>query len=328
MRRRRGEQDREFGARHPRDQLPAAVGVGMALDPPRRRLQHGVAGRAAEGGVDRVVAADRDQQDDRRLPPLRSCSCEPGRAARPSRTPVSGSRPAGGRSGPAIVSDRPTISPSPRTCIWWAIRPPPASPRWAKAVASPVASSRSIALAGGPAAVGVELAEQFHQADPPPVILAEAGLAGQRRRQLDAARAGLPAPGSGVALLVGAAPGAAARPLGMAAGEQQGVQQLRLGERAHQEVGGAILVEGVERGGVGARQQDQQGRRIGLDRVGDRAHRLAPLGERAARVDHRDRRARGDEPRLGIVRRAAPRSAASPRPRQAGSARRGGGRKG
>ena len=88
----------------------------------------------------------------------------------------------------------------------------------------------------------------------------------------------------------------------MAAGELEGVEQLRLGERADQEMGGAMLVEGLERRRVGARQQHQQGRRIGLGRVGDRPHRLLPLGERAARVDHRHRRPRGDEPRLGIVR--------------------------
>ena len=53
---------------------------------------------------------------------------------------------------------------------------------------------------------------------------------------------------------------------------------------------------------VVAREQDEQGRGIGLDRVGDRAHRLLALGERAARVDHRHRGARGDEARLGILR--------------------------
>ena len=72
--------------------------VDLPLDPPRRRLQHGVAGRAAEGGVDRVVAADREQQRPARplaSPP--SCSASQARAARPSRRPVSGSRPLAAR---------------------------------------------------------------------------------------------------------------------------------------------------------------------------------------------------------------------------------------
>ena len=52
---------------------------------------------------------------------------------------------------------------------------------------------------------------------------------------------------------------------------------------------------------VVARQQDEQGGGIGLDRVGDRPNRLLPLLERAARIDGGDRGARGDEARLGIV---------------------------
>ena len=114
----------------------------------------------------------------------------------------------------------------------------------------------------------------------------------------------------------------------MALRELEGVEELRLGERAHQEMGGAMLVEARRARGVVARQQHQQGGGIGLDRVGDGAHRLLALVERAARVDHRHRRARGDEPRLGIG--GAPRRDRLPagalgEPR---SARRDGGRRG
>ena len=42
---RRGEQDGELGAGHARDQARRPSRVDLPLDPPRRRLQHGVAGR-------------------------------------------------------------------------------------------------------------------------------------------------------------------------------------------------------------------------------------------------------------------------------------------
>ncbi len=155
-------------------------------------------------------------------------------------------------------------------------------------------------VARGAAAVGIELAEQFHQADPPPVILAEPGLAGERRGKLDAARAGLPAPGGALPLL--APPEVAAGPLGVAAGEDQSMEQLRLGEGAHQEMGRAVLVESVQRLRVLAGDQHQQRRGIGLDRVRDRTHRRQSLVERATRIDQGDRGARSNEPRLGIVR--------------------------
>ncbi len=98
---------------------------------------------------------------------------------------------------------------------------------------------------------------------------------------------------------------AAADPLGVAVRELDCVEQLGLGERADQEMGGAVLVEGVERRRVAAREQHQQSGGIGLDRVGDGARRLLALVERAASVDQRHRGARGEEARLGIG--AAPR---------------------
>ena len=80
--------------------------------------------------------------------------------------------------------------------------------------------------AGGAAAVGIELAEQLHQADPPPVLLAEPGLAGERGGELDGARAGLPAPAKRRRLLLAPPRAAAADPLGMAVRELDGVEEL------------------------------------------------------------------------------------------------------
>ena len=60
---RRREQNGEFGARHTGDDDVAAVGIGLSFDPSRGRLQDGIADRAAEGGIDRVVTADREQKE-------------------------------------------------------------------------------------------------------------------------------------------------------------------------------------------------------------------------------------------------------------------------
>ena len=294
----RGEQHRELRAGHSGDEPAAAVRLDMALDPPRRRLQHRVARRPAEGGVDRVVAVDREQQDDRHGPvlqllaepgPGRAAVAQAGHRIPPARQPLRRGDGLGAADDPARGMDLHMVGdpPLPRLA---AMR----EGGRLTGVEQPVDG-----VAGGAAPVGIELAEQLHQADPPAVILAEPCLAGERRRELDAARAGLPAPGGTIPLL--AAPNVAAGALGMAAGEKQSVEQLRLGERAHEEVGGAMLMEGVQRLRVLARDQDEQGRRIGLDRVGDRAHRSQPLVERAARVDQGDRGARSDEPRLHIV---------------------------
>ncbi len=318
-RRRRGEQDGELGAGHARDQPRRAVGLDLALDPPRRRLQHRVAGGAAEGGVDRVVAADRDAASDqpRLLAGLGEPIGDPG--ARGAAVAQAGQRVAARRRRrPRIGSARPTIAPSLRRghdgrC--GRRRSPP----WAKAVASPVASSRSIASRAARRPSGSSLRNSSIRLIRRPSSSPKPGLARERRAQLDGARARLPAPGSGLGLLPRVAAGApvAADPLGVAARELEGVEQLRLGERADQEMGRAMLVEGVERGRVGAREQDQQGGGIGLDRVGDRAHRLRALrrARRARRPPRPPRRRRRSAPRH--CRRGAPRSAASRRSRRA-----------
>ena len=186
-----------------------AVGPTVPLDPPRHRLQHRIAGGAAEGGVDRVVAADRDEQDDeRRL----ACSAPAARRARPAPRGRRAARSADRAPRPRrwIGSARPTTSPPSCRRTWWAIRRPA------------LAMGEGGRLAGGEqpvdrvarraAALGIELAEQVHQADPPPLLLAEPGLAGERRAELDGARARLPAPGGGVRLLAGAARRCAAPP--------------------------------------------------------------------------------------------------------------------
>ena len=135
-------------------------------------------------------------------------------------------------------------------------------------------------------------------ASPRPALRAKAGLSStervpgcQRQKAPSAARS----PGSSPARREHAA-----GPLGVAQRELEGVK-LGVGKRADQEMGGAELVQRVQGRIVVARQQDEQGGGIGLDRVGDRPNRLLPLLERAARVDDGDRGARGDEARLGIV---------------------------
>ena len=56
-------------------------------------------------------------------------------------------------------------------------------------------------------------------------------------------------------------------PLGMAVGENHGLEELLLAERADQEMGGAIGMELLQRAAIGARKQDKQGSGIRLDRI-------------------------------------------------------------
>ena len=276
----------------------------MALDPPRRRLQHGIAYRTAKGGVDRVVAADREQQHDDRPgifgpQPLgqpgarRAAVAKPGQrvAARPGAR-LDGGNGFGTADDPAFGLDPDMVGN-------------------ARAFIVEIGMGERGRLAGrhdphdraasGAPAFRVELAEQVDQADPAAFVLAESRLARERRAQLDGARTRLPAPGIALAArLAGAARAAAADPLGMAQRELEGVEELRLGEGADQEMGGAKLVEAVQRAGVVARQQDEQGGGIGLGGIGDRPHRFLAFVERAAGVDDRHRRAGRDEPCLRI----------------------------
>ena len=62
----RRDQHGEFGPRHAGDEDAPPVRVHLALDPTRRRLEHGIAHRPPKGGIDRVVAADREQEHDDR----------------------------------------------------------------------------------------------------------------------------------------------------------------------------------------------------------------------------------------------------------------------
>jgi hypothetical protein len=89
------QDDREFGSGKPRHEAAVAVGIDQPLDPPRCGLEYGVSGRATERGVDRVEAADAEQQHDEgglsSLPAASARRSMPA-AARRSRA-VSGSRP-------------------------------------------------------------------------------------------------------------------------------------------------------------------------------------------------------------------------------------------
>ena len=195
-----------------------------------------------------------------------------------------------------------------------------ASPPWAKAVASPVASSRSIASRAARRPSGSSLRNKSIRlirrpsSSPSPAWRASAGL------QLDGARARLPAPR-------GAHPPSPARRAGAPSPPTRSawrrancerVEQLRLGERADQEMGGAMLVE------------DRRARRRRCARAGrarpphwprpHRRPRAPPPAPRRARRAHRPppprRRRRRSAPRH--CPRAARRSAASRRPRPAG----------
>ena len=113
----------------------------------------------------------------------------------------------------------------------------------------------------------------------------------------------MPAPGGALPLLAPQISTArvAASPLGMAAGEEQSVQKLRFGEGADEEMGGAMLVEGVQGFRIFAGEQDQQGRRIGFGRIADRAHRRQTLVQRAARIDHGHGGTGGEKARFRLV---------------------------
>ena len=157
------------------------------------------------------------------------------------------------------------------------------------------------------APVGVELAEQLHQADP---------LAGSSPRPAWRASAGLSSidcePGfhrhealPGLPSALPARPAErppAADPLRVAVRILKRLEELRVAERADQEMGGPVRIERVERLEIAAREQHQKRRAIGLGGIGEASHRLFSFRKGAARVDHRDRRSRRDEPALGIVR--------------------------
>ena len=218
-----------------------ALGVAMALDPPRDRLQHAIADRAAEGGVDRVVAGEADQQDDRAalLRPVERPR-QPGE--RGAAVAQAGERvaPLVGRIGAQLLGPADDLA---------ARRRPGHDARSGRhrrpgrhgQKRSPRRSPRPPDRAGGRSPpLRIELAHQIEHPDPAPSIGVEAGFPRQRRAQLDVARARLPAPGRAV---LPARPGRrrarCADPLGMAAGELQRVQELRFRDRADQEMGGA-----------------------------------------------------------------------------------------
>jgi len=245
--RRRAEQDGELRPGHARHQPAAPVRLDMALDPPARGLQDRIARRPAERGVDRVIAVHGEQEDDWPLPRCQLLG-EPG----PRGTPIAqaGQRvAAGGQPLGYVERLRPADNAAAALHLHMMGYPPlPGLAAMGEGGGLAGVEQPVDGVAGGAAAVRIELAEQFHQADPPPVILAETSLPGERRTELDAARAGVPAPGSALPFLP--PPDVAACPLGMAPGEEQSMEQLRLGEGADQEMGGAMLVERVQRPGV------------------------------------------------------------------------------
>ena len=100
--------------------------------------------------------------------------------------------------------------------------------------------------------------------------------------------------------VVGAAAVSARDALGVAVREPHRLEQLVLAERRDQEMGRARRVEGFERAAVGLGEQDEHRGGIGFGEVAQGRCSLQPLRQRAARVDHGDRRARRDEARVGI----------------------------
>jgi hypothetical protein len=306
-----GEQDCELRAGDPGDEAAPAVRIGEPLDSPGRGLEDGVAGRPAEGGIDRVEAAHGQQQHDERGLPLPfglELPLDPGAC------------------GSAVANPRHRIARLPGRALELddRLRSPdhafPVDPDMVGepgAFAFPVLMGEGGRLAGGKqpvdrparrlASVGIELSKQLHQADPLPGFLAEARPAGQRRAELDRLRSRLPAPrgASGPALLpfrlAPAKRAPAPDPLGVAVGILKRLEELGIAERADEEMGRAAGEERVERVGIASRKQDQQGGAIGLGGIGEASHRLLSFRQGAARVDHRHRGARGDETALGIV---------------------------
>jgi hypothetical protein len=305
---RSGEKHRELGAGDARDEAAAAVGIDEALDPPRRSLQHGVAGGAAESRVDGVEAADREEQhDERRL------------LGGDGELPVD---PGAGGAGVAQAGHR--VPPLRSRALQRHDRLGAADHRLplpldAHVVGEPGAFAFAVGmgeggrLAGGekpvdgaarrPAAVGVELAEQLEEADPLALLVAEARAPGQCRTELDRRGARLPAPGGGggaVIALPAPLRAAAADPLGVALGIAHRMQELLLAERTDQEMSRPRGIDLLERRLVGARQEHEQRGGVRLGRIGERPHAFAALGQGAAGVDHRHRSSRGDEAALGI----------------------------
>ncbi len=275
----------------------------MALDPPRHRLQHRVAHRAAERFVDRIVAGEADQQHDRAA------------LLRPFERP----RQPGERGAPVAQGGQRIAPLVGRVCAQLlGAADDLAALADADMMRDPAAAGERIGMGEGGRRAGpphpadrvrgrsppfrIELAHEIEHADPARPVRVQPGLGRQRGAELHFAPARLPAPGRA---LLSARPRRRpiqrADPLRMAAGEGQRVQELGLGDRADEEMGRAETVEAVERRAVVARDHDQQRRPVRLGAVGQRAHRLEPFVERAARIDDRDIGAGAGEARLGIV---------------------------
>ncbi len=87
----------------------------------------------------------------------------------------------------------------------------------------------------------------------------------------------------------------ACEPLGMAGGEPQRLREFALREGGREIVRRTRLVRGGDRGGLAPPGQEQQRSAIRLHRIGEHARRRQSLGQRIARVDHRDGGATGEK---------------------------------
>ena len=91
-------------------------------------------------------------------------------------------------------------------------------------------------------------------------------------------------------------------PLGIARREQQRLHELRLAERASQEMRRPRIVEPRDGIHIAARHQCQHRPAIRHHRTAQRRRRRQPLGQCPARIHHRNCRAARQEPTLGAFR--------------------------
>ncbi len=313
----------------PRDQPAAAVArTRQPLDPPRYRSDDRIADAAPECRIDHVEAAEADHDEDRPLP-ARQPRLDPAACTMAVLEP--GQRIARGRvrSGVRAV-ERLDMTDDDALLEHQMMRDPPPvlrivrERRDAALVAQPPDRVQRGAHAGRPSSCCAWPRVSSAVASGRPARLRQRRADRQRRGAL-----GRPAPRHRLArdqpraARGGAMP--AREPFGMTRGETQRLRELALGERRGQIMRRAGLVSSGDRGGLAAPDQQQQRRAIGLHRVRQHPRRGQPLGQRIARVDHRQpkRRWRGTAARARRC--AAPRSPPSPRARPCARVRRAGG---
>ena len=205
-----GEENREFRAGETRDQTGAPIRLDSPFDPARDRLKHLIAGGSAEGGIDMVVAADREQECDHRI-------CRT--FAKALGDPGSG--------GPRIAKAGERISPALQSSFLAADHLHPAKDLAITLdpdmMGDPATAESAVAMGesgclpgrddprkrvpGGLAALGIEPSEERPQAHPSPFLRREAGLPGQSGAQFHEPGVWAPSPGRAVADFLDRAPG-------------------------------------------------------------------------------------------------------------------------